>query len=202
MQPLSTELASSTSSMTALLCTPWCRGESKRIWGRAEPTGCCQTHLLRQHLHKLSKPPLQETPNYTAIPRCLLITLRVTSTSNTQFVNLAGLGLGLYPICQQPPKWDAPNPVINSWTTPNRGSLLSRTSQCARVALGSITKLNLPAGLPKGDPMGHLKDNLGGSLRGPSIAGCTGGHRAVGDLEQPHAEAHEFALLHQGELKT
>lgn len=129
---------------------------------------------------------------------------RVTSTSNTRFGSLAGLGLGLFPTCQQPPKWDAPNPAINSWKTPSRGSSLSRTSWCARVALGSITKPNLPAGLPKGDPMGHLRDCLGGSLRGPSIAGGMDGHRAVGNLEQPHAEAHGDgdALLHRGELIT
>lgn len=43
---------------------PLVQRESRRIWGRPEPTGCCQTHLLRKQLHSLSEPPLQEAPNY------------------------------------------------------------------------------------------------------------------------------------------
>lgn len=151
------ELTLSTSWMAALLCPPRCRGRARGFGGEQSPQAAVK-HTCLGNTDTTRRNPLCRKHGTTAIPQCLLITLRVTSTSNTHFGRLAGLGLGLYPTCQQPPKWDSPNPAINSWITLNSGSSLSRTSQCARVALGSITKLNLPAGLPKGEPMRHLRD--------------------------------------------
>lgn len=143
------------------LCVPLgAEGRAKGFWGEQSPRAAVR-HTCSESTYTTCRNPLCRKHSTTAMPQRLVITLRVTSTSNTHFGSLAGLGLGLFPTSQQPPKWDAPNPAINSWRTPSRGSSLSRTSWCARVALGSVSKPNLPAGTPKGDPMGHLRDCLG-----------------------------------------
>lgn len=80
---------------------PSVQGESERIWGRAEPRGCCGTHTCW-------KAPTQAAETPSAGNTQLLLQHRaweITPSYKHQersLGSLAGLGLDLFPTCQQP----------------------------------------------------------------------------------------------------